>query len=159
MVSTLDETMESRRPSDFVKNMVVSWAILATAMAADTYSPDQHLATIAKRLEEVRTKLVATEDGAASKGSVGRLMGQYIGEDRREQAALSSFLRNAKGEQAGLALRVVRVSGMWQAYLSSAVLALDGDPESRDLRDVLDRRLTKLLSSKTVAPRSRSAGG
>lgn len=76
-------------------------------------------------------------------------MGMYLGEDRRDQASLTGFLRTAKGEQATEALKIVRLSGLWQAYLSSAVLALDGDPESKDLRDVLDRRLTRLLSHKT----------
>jgi hypothetical protein len=146
--------MESRRPSDNVKNMCATWAILVVAMVAEGYSPDLHLQTVAKRLEEIKVKIAASEDGAATKATVGRLLGQYIGEDRKDQAALSAFLRSAKGDQAVVALKVVRVSGLWQAYLSSAVLALDGDTESRDLRDMIDRRLTRLLPSRPSVGKS-----
>lgn len=126
--------------------MVLTWALVTALAGGDAYAPDQHLATITRRFEEVKPKIASSEDGAVAKGTLGRLLGQYLGEDRRQQAALSAYLRAAKGEQASSVLKLVRVSALWQAYLSSAVLALDGDAESKDLRDVLERRIARLLA-------------
>lgn len=122
-------------------------AVMVAAQGDARYSPDIHVATISRRLKEVSAKLKAVEEGAPTTPVAG-LLGQCIGEDRRNQAALSTYLRKAKGTDATVALRTVRLAGMWQAYLASAVLAIGGDEESKDLSGFLEHRISRLLATK-----------
>ena len=124
-------------------------AVLAQAGSA-SYSPESHAATITKELKEVSLKLKEVEENGAATSPVGTLIGKYIGEDRRNQAALSNYLRKARGSDSVVALKMVRASGIWQGYLSSAVLALDGDEDSKQLRGVLEKWLAKLLGAGKV---------
>ena len=126
-------------------SIVIVFAL--SALAAPDYTPEVHLATISRRLKEVSAKVKEVEEAGAAAAQVGTVLGKYIGEDRKNQAALSIYLRKAKGADALTALKTVRAAGMWQAYLASAVLGLDGDAESVELRGFLEKRLTHLLAT------------
>lgn len=110
-----------------------------------TWDPGKHAAlldaqftTVEQTVRNLETKRID------AKTAVGRL-GEVLGESRKAQDRLNQGIRGSLGTKSTLVLRIVQAQGVFDAYVSSRILALDGDADSKDLARVLQLRLQKLL--------------
>jgi|GEM_PF-3442018 len=135
---------------------LVCYAALVGIQPA-TYDPARHKAFLEREFtatrESVRNletkKLDNLETKKLDLRTVVTRLGKSLGDSRRLQPGLTGWMQSQKG-QATQAMKLIQLQGLFEAYLSSQVLAIDGDSNSKTLAKALELQLAKLM----IPPRS-----
>lgn len=116
--------------------------------AGDTpkYDPAKHLAFIEKRMADVGKTVADIKASKIELRAAVQKLGTMLGESRKLQSSLSAYMKTVSAGS-GKALRIIQVSGLFDAYLSSAILELDGDADSGELAISLEKRLKQRISA------------
>lgn len=121
----------------------MSWVSLA---APTTYEPGLHVAFLNNRFAEVQQTVEQLQDGELGARPALQRLGKTLGESRTLQQRLSSYMAGAKaGEDGTLTLRLIQAQGLFEAYLTAEILAIEGDEDAKTLSDSLESRLSKIL--------------
>jgi len=110
------------------------------------YDPARHLAFIEKRMGDASKAVADIKASKIELRAAVQKLGTILGESRKLQGSLSAYIKSAK-TGSGKTLRLIQVSGLFDAYLSSAILELDGDADSGELATSLEKRLKQRITA------------
>ncbi|MCU0315905.1 MAG: hypothetical protein MUC92_04880 [Fimbriimonadaceae bacterium] len=120
--------------------------ILLLQVERANYEPGQHISLISTRLKEAQEVARRADDQKITSTEAANQIGKLLGENRRNQAHLTTFVQSARRDQSAIALRTIQLSGLFDAYLASTLLGLDGDSQAKELSVLLGARLSRQLS-------------
>ncbi len=130
--------------------MVGLGAILFTCMLVQApqvkYDPSLHLAFIEKRMAVVAATRNDLQAAKLPLRDAVRRLGGMLGQSRKLQNQLTGYA-SGSSSSAGKSLRLIQVAGLFDAYLSSSILELDGDADSGDLAKSLEKRLKQRITA------------
>ncbi|HRF59703.1 MAG TPA: hypothetical protein PLH94_07295 [Fimbriimonadaceae bacterium] len=127
---------------------LVCYAALVGIQPA-TYDPARHKAFLEREFTATRESVRNLETKKLDLRTVVTRLGKSLGDSRRLQPGLTGWMQSQKG-QATQAMKLIQLQGLFEAYLSSQVLAIDGDSNSKTLAKALELQLAKLM----IPPRS-----
>ena len=127
---------------------LVCYAALVGIQPA-TYDPARHKAFLEREFTATRESVRNLETKKLDLRTVVTRLGKSLGDSRRLQPGLTGWMQSQKG-QATQAIKLIQLQGLFEAYLSSQVLAIDGDSNSKTLAKALELQLAKLM----IPPRS-----
>lgn len=110
---------------------------------AGEFSSAKHAAFLVDRFEESKQLFQRIETRKTELRPAVLKLGKTLGEVRASQGALNQALKSPKAGEKTRNLMLVRCQGLLEAYLSSLILTLDGDKESRMLGKTLESLLVK----------------
>ena len=122
--------------------MPASVAIVALVLATWPADPvGDGLARISKGFGEAEAAMARLEAGTVKAERVAVRLGSRLGESRLRAPQVSAALLDPRAKSDGM--RLVEWSGTYEAYLSAAVMGLDGDDASLSLSRILGARLRR----------------
>lgn len=107
------------------------------------FSPAKQASFLVERFEESKQLFQKIETKKTEIRPAVLKLGKFLGEVRATQGALNQALKNPKAGEKTRNLMLVRCQGLLEAYLSSLILTLDGDTESRMMAKTLESLLIK----------------
>lgn len=108
------------------------------------YDPGRHAGFLEQRFTLIRETIRKLDAKKIEVEIAVERFGKTLGECRRLQPQVTEYMNKQSGNSTRI-LRLVQVQGMFEAYLASEILALDGDSESKSLVKVLELRLAKAI--------------
>lgn len=124
--------------------MAVSAAIALSTGQTAPFDAKTHTAWLERKWEDVRAIRKDLDRKVLTKARAVERCGAILGESRKRQSALTSNLKAQTGPDPHW-IRLVRMQGILDAYVASAILGMDGDEESQRLAKTLDAAMQKLL--------------
>ena len=122
--------------------MPASVALVALTLATWPGDPvGDGMARIRVGFATAEQAMSQVEEGTAKPTKVATLLGQLLGESRLRTGEVSEAIIDPRVKGDGM--RLVTWSGTYEAYLSAAVLGLDGDDNSLALSRILGARLKR----------------
>lgn len=129
--------------------MMCSLLCLGAILTSQTsYEPGKHAAFLEQRFESTRNTIRNLETKKIEMRVAVERLGATLGECRRLQSGLTEWMQKQTGQNTR-AIRLIQTHGLFEAYLTSEILAIDGDAESKSLVKVLEMRLSKLVPNLT----------
>lgn len=123
---------------------LVCYAVVAIVQPA-TYDPARHRAFLEREFVAARDAVRSLETKKLDLRTVVTRLGKSLGESRRLQPGLTGWMQSQKG-QATQAMKLIQLQGLFEAYVSSQVLAIDGDANSKTLAKALELQLAKIVA-------------
>lgn len=116
------------------------------------FSPAEQVAFLTASQRTVEEQWNHAVDQPGQKGDAIRRLGRVVGESRKRQMELSLWIRDTKDANPETALRMVQLSGLFDAYTASVLIALQDDSaRSARLADELEKRFLEVKQA--IAPR------
>lgn len=107
------------------------------------FSVAKHASFLVGRFEESKLLFQRIETKKTELRPAVLKLGTILGEVRAKQGALNQALMNPREGEKTRNLMLVRCQGLLEAYLSSLILTVDGDAESRMMSKTLENLLIK----------------
>jgi hypothetical protein len=114
------------------------------ASQAAPYDPGRHAGFLDQRFTLIRETIRKLDAKKIEVKVAVERLGKTLGECRRLQPQITEYMNKQSGNSTRV-LRLIQAQGLFEAYLSSEILALDGDAESKSLGKVLELRLAKAI--------------
>lgn len=111
---------------------------------AAPYDPGRHAGFLDQRFTLIRETIRKLDAKKIEVKVAVERLGKTLGECRRLQPQITEYMNKQSGNSTRV-LRLIQAQGLFEAYLSSEILALDGDAESKSLGKVLELRLAKAI--------------
>lgn len=109
------------------------------------YDLARHVTYLDSKFQIVRetASALATRKIDAQEGV--RKLGEILGESRKLQADLTAWLKSHPQSPGKRVMRLIQAQDLFEGYLATELLALDGDLDSKTLAKSLEARLTTLI--------------
>lgn len=127
-------------------------SVIATALALQAlmqepavYTTDDHIAWIRKEFRLCQNAIKKAEDDTNLVSQSSTFLGKSVAIHRQWQNKLSAYLSDIPNGEAKKAFEAMKLAGLFDTFLSSAILSMDGSDDSRELRIVAERRIQRLL--------------
>jgi len=144
MFGRADYPERNRIPS---RNTSMPASAVLIALTLATWPADSAgdgMAMISKGFTVAEQAMAKVEEGTMKPGRAAVMLGGLLGESRLRAGQVSAALLDTRGK--GNGIRLVAWSGTYEAYLSSAVMGLDGDESSLALSRILGARLRREIT-------------
>lgn len=122
---------------------ILCYGVMVLSQAAP-YDPGRHAGFLEQRFTLIRETIRKLDAKKIELKVAVERFGKTLGECRRLQPQITDYMNKQSGSSTRV-LRLVQTQGLFEAYLSSEILALDGDAESKSLVKVLEARLAKVI--------------
>jgi len=132
----------------FMIGMVSCVAVFVLQAGNEPYSPDRHRSTIKSSFTSAEAAMKSFAAKKATRDETAAKLGKLMGTSRRLQTSLNFWMQQGQKVDGQKAIRVIQLSGTFDAYISSSILGLEGDATSREFGKVLSRRLSQWLGVK-----------
>ena len=123
-------------------------AAIALQPSTETYTPARHT-------QFIRTSFASSEKAMndyagkkSTKAATAAKLGKAMGENRRYQVSLNFYMQQMDKKEGTTVLRTIQWAGTYDAYLTSQILGLEGDGQSREFAKILGNKLRQWASAK-----------
>lgn len=125
--------------------MVASLACFGAILLNQTaYDPARHISFLEQRFTLVRETIRKLDTKKIEPKTAIDRFGKTLGECRKLQPQITAYMSKQTG-QGTRVMKLIQAQGLFEAYISSEILALDGDADSKSLVKVLELRLAKVI--------------
>jgi hypothetical protein len=127
--------------------VMVSHVLLGIALVGtiSDYNPGNHLQFVDSRFNSIEVQYEALAEGTGSEENAAQTTSQLLAAQRQFHMGLSDWIAEGEDVDAGQAMRVLQVSGLFDAYLSSRILQLDGNADAERDADQIAKVLDRIL--------------
>lgn len=123
-------------------------AAIALQQSTDSYSPARHNQFIRTSFASCEKVVSAFAGKKATKAETASKLGKAMGENRRYQVSLNFYMQQMDKKEGTTVLRTIQWAGTYDAFLTSQILGLEGDGQSREFAKILGNKLRQWASAK-----------
>jgi len=129
--------------------MLSCMAVLTFQSSTEPYTIARHTATLRGSFQTAESAMKSFAAKQKTKQETASALGKLMGTSRRLQTSLNFWMQQGQKVDGQQAIRIIQLSGTFDAYVSSTILGLEGDATSREFGKVLARRLGGWFAGKT----------
>lgn len=117
-----------------------------------TYDEAKHVTFLEQNLDKAKQTVLSYQNKKISESVAIQHLGILLGKCRNIQSLLTNAIQNPSRIHSKRFIKLLQAQSIFETYLTTEVLALDGDKESEFFGRSLQLRLMKLLPSFHTSP-------